>query len=1128
MIYEFPLSPAQARLLVLDRMYPGTAQYNVPAGFSVHGPFDVKAFRGALDALVARHESLRTVFGPGTDGVPAQLVAAEARAALSVERDVPADEVHARMLAEAARPFDTATGPLLRCTVYAVDDGSHRVLLVAHHIVCDGWSLQLMLRELSTGYAAGPAGRLPEPELQYPDFAAWQRERLADGGYARAVAHWADTLRGAPAVTPLPADRPPPAARTTAGGMLPFVLPRELRTRLEKVAREHGATPFMALFAAFTAFLGRLCGREDLVVGVPVSGRDRPELHDMVGMLTNTLAVRADLSGDPSYGELIDRVRARLLAGQPYQDAPLEAVVEAVAPERVAGHEPLVQVMFAYDDDTELTLTLPGAEVRRVALPIDVAKFDLMLYVERWGDDLVAQFGYSADLLSEDTVRRWVDNFRTMLDGLLADPGAPVGSVDLLSAGELSAVLRSADRTAAAAPADPLVPDLVAARAAERPDALAVVSGDTRLTYRELLARADSLADRLRAAGVGPEVPVALLLPRSVDMGAAALAVLRAGGAYLPLDPGHPPARLAHMVRDSGARLLVAAPATAEPAAGLGVPVLAADPADTADLAAAVAAARAGHPVKPSRAADVPDAVVAPATGDARQPAGGADRPATGAPEAHAADPRPTAPAAPRSRNLAYVLYTSGSTGTPKGVAVEHRALANLCLAVRPVFGIEPGDRMLQYVNFGFDVAVSDLFFAWTAGAELHVAGEEERLGDELLARLRDSRIRYVFLPPSAAMSVPDPGSRLPDLRTVAVGGEACPPELLARWAAPGRRIIDAYGPSEATVYASTADLAPGEPVVIGRPVPGARVQVLDSRLRPVPVGVVGEIYVSGASLARGYAGRPALTAERFVADPYGPAGARMYRTGDLGRRDAQGVLHYLGRVDTQVKVRGFRVELGEIESVLAGHPDVAMAAAAVRGDSDDRHLVAYVVGADGRRPSPGALRAHLAQQLPGYMVPDRFVPLDALPLNRSGKVDRARLPDPPAKRPDLDRRYAEPATGTERRVAAVWAGVLGHDRIGAYDNFFDLGGNSVRLLAVLGPLREAAGVRDEELVLTDLFRHPTVTALAAHLDGLAGRRSDAADRPAAAADEMRRRGRDRRERLAAARRTRTRKGSAR
>ncbi|MEU9631623.1 amino acid adenylation domain-containing protein [Streptomyces luteogriseus] len=1080
MIYEFPVSPSQGRLLVLEGMHPGTAQYNVAVGFSVDGLFDTRAFTCAMDALVARHESLRTVFRPGLAGAPVQVVSSSARAAVAVEHDVSAARAHDRMLAEAARPFDTATGPLLRATVYGVDDGSTRVLLVAHHLVCDGWSLEVMLNELSaalasyTAGATGPAWEPPEPALQYPDFAAWQRERLDSGGFTRAVAHWADDLRGAPTVTGLPADRPPLPLRTTDGGVESFVLPAEVRSRLEHVAREHGATPFTALFSAFAAFLGRLCGQDDLVVGVPVSGRDRPELQDMVGLLTNTLAVRTDLSGAPSFHELMARTRARLLAGRSYEDAPYEAVVDAVAPDRAPGRQPLVQAMFSYNDIAEPALTVPGAEVRRVPLALPVAKFDLLMYVERWGEDLLVQFTYSVDLLDAATVRRWADNFLTLLNGLLDEPDAAVADVPLLSDDERAGVLSAADRTGEAV-LEPPVPDLVAARAAERPDAVAAVHGTTTLTYRELMERADALAARLRAAGVGLEVPVGLLLPRSVDVGVAALAVLRAGGVYVPLDPGNPRPRLAYMVAESATRLLLAAAETAEQAAELGVPVLRVD---------------ASHVVEPF-------------------------------------EPTAVGPA-----HLAYILYTSGSTGTPKGVAVEHRALANLCQAVRPAFPVGPDDRVLQYVNIGFDVAVSDLFFPWTAGAELHVANPDERLGDDLLARLRDSRITYAFLPPAAAMSVSPPGDRLPELRTLAVGGEPCPAELVERWAAPERRIVNAYGPSEVTVYSTTADLEPGRPVVLGRPVAGTRVMVLDARLRPAPVNVTGEIYVAGASLGRGYVGRATLTAERFVPDPYGPPGTRMYRSGDLGKRDADGVLHYLGRVDTQVKVRGFRIELGEIENLLSSHPEVAMAAAAVRGAADDRCLVAYVVGVNGARPAAAALRDHLAERLPRYMVPDRLVHLDALPLNRSGKIDRARLPEPPADRPEPEERYTEPATATERRIVAVWSRVLGQERIGTRDNFFDLGGNSVRMLAVLTALREEpVRSRTDGLKLVDLFRHPTVAALAAHLDGPGsppGPNTPPEGETAAVA-EAQQRGQGRRERLAArGSRTRNSKGSTR
>ncbi|MFC5832156.1 non-ribosomal peptide synthetase [Nonomuraea insulae] len=1136
--YEFPVSPAQARMLVLDQLNPGTAQYNVPVAFAVRGPFDVAAFQASLDASVARHEALRTVFRPH-DGQYLQVVAEQAKAAVRVVRDVPAGDARALLAAEAARPFDVEAGPLLRCVVYALDDGHHLVLLTAHHLVCDGWSLRLLLQELgdayalsdapqSPGYSASPSDApqypssssdalqdpssppdapqdpssppdtpqdpsSPPDALQYPDYAVWQRERLASHALDEAIAYWTDELRDVPRTLALPTDRPRPAVQSTSGGVCRLDLAPDTRERLAKVAAERSATPFAAMFAAFAAFLTRVTGQRDFVVGVPVSGRDHPELQGLIGLLANTLAVRADVTGEPSYLDLVTRVRDRLRTAHPHQEAPFEAVVEALAPGRELSHDPLVQVMLAYDDDTRLTLGLPpGTTAQRLELLLDDAKFDLLLSVQRDGDDLAAHLVYRTDLFEPGTIRHWARAFETLLDGLLDRPDLPVSAVDLLPPEERRRILYDWNRTAAPAPAR-LVPDLVAERAAACPDATALVHGTTRLTYRELLERADHLADRLRAAGVGPGVPVGLCLPRGAEMAVAALGVLRAGGAYVPLDPGHPEARLRFMIADSGARLLIA-----DGPRDLGVPVA--------------------------------------TFGEGRIPAVG---------------PVPAAPPGPA--DLAYILYTSGSTGTPKGVAVEHRALLNLATAVRPQFPVTGEDRVLQYVSFGFDVAVSDLFFAFVAGAELHVAAEGERLGDDLYARLRDSRITYAFLPPSAAMSLPCPPDALPDLRTLAVGGEACPPELVERWAGPGRRVVDAYGPSETTVYATTADLVPGRPVVIGRPVAGARAYVLDERLRPVPVGVTGEIYLAGSGMARGYANRPGMTAERFAADPFGPPGERMYRTGDLGRYDADGVLSYLGRVDTQVKLRGFRVELGEIETVLAAHPRVSVAAATVR---EDRLAVYAVLARDpgpgnggqltndtgpgnggepasdtgsgnGEEPASGAeeadggrrgrgepwgaaeVRAWLGARLPGYMVPDLVVFLEELPVNASGKVDRARLPEPPLTRPDLAAPYTAPATPAERRLAGVWAEVLGLAQVGLHDNFFDLGGNSIRLLAVLAALRERG--QDGGLKLVDLFRHPTVATLATRLDG-AGPDDHG---------EARGRGQDRRERLAARRTTR-------
>lgn len=1061
--YLFPVSPAQARLLVLDRLHPGTTQYHVPAAFAVHGPFDTAAFAAALDALVARHESLRTAFRAEA-GEYVQVVSAHARVPVRRHTGVAPADADAAVRAQLVQPFDVHTGPLLRCDVWPLGADEHRILLTVHHLVCDGWSLQIMLRELAAAYRArvGQAAWAAEPlPVQYGDYAAWQRDRLAGGGYAEAIGYWARLLRGAPPTLALPTDHPRPAVVSTGGGIHRFVVPGATRRRLHALARDRRTTPFAVLFAAFNAFLSRISGQLDLVVGVPVSGRDHVDVQGMVGLLTNTLAVRTDVSGTPTFAELVDRVDRVLAAGRDHQEAPFSEVVDAVAPQRQLSHDPVVQVVFAYDDDTELDLELPGCRVERLDVALAAAKFDLVLYLERNGPDLAAQFVYRADLLLAATVSGWAEAFGVLLESLLDRPHAPVRDAHLVGPAQRHRILTGWNATDVPAPDRP-VPDLVAQRAAARPGATALVAGDTVLTYRELVDRADRLAGELRAAGVGPEVSVGLCLPRCVELAVAMLAVLRAGGAFVPLDPRLPPARIGHMLAAAGTRLVLATADTEGRAAGHGVPVA---------LLAPGAAGATGLPEAGPPRAQVPGAV------------------------------RATRPA-----DAAYTLFTSGSTGTPKGVVIEHRGLTNLAAGIGPQLPVTAGDRVLQYVEVGFDGVVMDLFSTWVAGAELHLVGEYERLGDALYARLRDSRITSVLLPPAAAMSLPCPPGALPDLRTMIVGGEACPPELVERWATPGRRLVNAYGPTENTVLATLSTLSPGAPVTIGRPAANLRAYVLDRRLNPVPPGVVGEIYLAGAGLGRGYAGRPGGSAERFVADPFGPPGSRMYRTGDLGRHDAAGLLSCLGRGDSQVKVRGFRIELGEIEAVLAGHPRLAAAAVTAVGQGAQRRLLAYVVGAGGPPPGSGELRAWLGDRLPAYMVPETITHLDRLPLGSTGKVDRARLPEPRAGRPELGHRRVAAASATERRLAEVWRQVLGVEDPGVHDNFFDLGGNSILLLGVLTALRDQG---ENELSMVDLFRHPTIAALAARLERPAG--TGPADD---VRDAARRHGQDRRARL--------------
>jgi amino acid adenylation domain-containing protein len=1041
--YEFPVSAAQDRLLVLDRLNPGTAQYTMYAAYRVTGGLDVAAFERCVEMLVERHEALRTVFRV-TDGEFVQVVRAEAPSPVRFVRAFAAEEADVMLREEADRAFDLENGPLLRVLVIEVEDGSHRILLAAHHVVADGWSLGLLVRELSDAYRDADAD-LPEPGLQYADYAVWQREQAATGEYDAQVAYWRDALKDAPVLLPLPADRPRPRVRTPAGGNHLFEVPDSTAAAVERIARACAVTPTAAWFAAFSVFLGRLSGRGDLVVGTPVAGRDRDDLHDVVGMLVNTVALRLDVSDAPSFRELITRSHGAFRGAQANQDAPFDVVVDALAPTRDLDHDPVYQVVFALENAEALHLQLAGAQTERLELFLDVAKFDFMAQAEKSGAHMAVRFVYRSELYTHSTIARWAGLFRTLVTELTAQEGRrSVAAASWLTNADRAALLDLA--TGPRQTADPglTVVDLIDRQMRRTPDARAIVTRDETLTYAELDRRAARIAGYLVARGIGPGSIVGLCLPRAAVMPVAVLGVLKAGAAYLPLDPDYPADRLAFLAADAHADLIL--------------------------TSATIAEAELGEPL-PS-------------------------------------DHRGAGP-----RDVAYVIYTSGSTGRPKGVAIEHRSLADYVLTRRERFDVAEGGRLGLLGAFSFDITVSDMFLSWTHGAELHIASEDARLGAPLADWLRDSHISTVIMLPSMLASMPHSPGALPELSTLITGAEPLSAELVDRWA-PGRTFRNAFGPTEATVDVTTADLRAGDRPVIGRPLPNTRVYVLDDCLEPSPVGIVGEIYIAGPGLARGYVGRTALTAERFVADRFGAPGDRMYRTGDLGRYLDSGQLDILGRADDQVKIRGYRIEPGEIEGALVAHPAVRLATVVARDDGgDDQRLIAYLVAEDGASPDAVAdarLRAWLAERLPAHLVPALFVVLDALPTTSSGKVDKAALPAPAEARPQLMRAYVAPRTDLEHRIAGVWAQVLRLDRVGVQDVFFDLGGTSIRLLAVHNRL--TTGPEPLAVDLVALFRHPTVAALAAHL-------GEAADtEPGEAATD---RGADRRRRLDTLRRPR-------
>ncbi|WP_280701976.1 non-ribosomal peptide synthetase [Kitasatospora sp. GP82] len=1031
-----PLSSAQRRLWFLDRVGDGVA-YSMPMLVRLRGELDPQALAAALGDVVVRHEALRTLY-PEVEGEPVQRVLPAEQAHPAFET-VPVErtELEARIAEAARHRFDLAAELPLRAVLFTVRESAsavpeHALLLLMHHIATDGWSLPPLMRDLSVAYRARIGSSAPDwtpLPIQYADYTLWQQELLGEPGgpdslLGRQLAHWRQTLDGIPEELRLPRTRSRGQRDSTRAETVLRRLDADRHTRLVELARRHGCTLFMVLQGGLAVLLSRLGAGEDIPIGAPIAGRGEDALDDLVGFFVNTLVLRTDVSADPTVGELLARIRDTDLAAYAHQDVPFEQLVDELRPTRSLNRNPLFQVMLALQNNDRAELALPGVESRVEVVRTGSARFDLVLdatdsYTRDGapnGIDLTVE--YRADAFDGDTMLRLSDALTRVLDAMAAAPDAPIGAIELLSAQERDEILHSwNDRTAA--PPERPVHRLVADRAAEHPDAPAVVHGDTTLSYRELLTRADRLAARLRAEGAGPETLVGVCLPRSAEMAVAVLAVHRAGAAYLPLDPAHPDDRIAYMAADSGAQLLLADASTAARLSGTGVHTLLFD--ETSD----------------TEAAPAPDAV----------------------------------------DDLAYVIYTSGSTGRPKGVAVGHRSLANLATAQGRDFGVTPTDRVLQYASLGFDASVSELYVTWTAGAALHIAAEDEKLGERLAARLRDSAITAVTLPPSVLASLPAGPAELPELRTLVVAGESCPADLVERWAQ-GRRFIDAYGPTESTVCGTLAQLAPGDTPVIGRPLANLRVYVLDERLRPVPVGAPGEIHLGGAGLARGYVGRPGLTAERFVPDPYATLpGARMYRTGDLGRFGPDGSLEYLGRTDDQVKLRGVRIEPGEVEAVLAGHPSVAQAAVTVREDTPgDLRLVAYVVPSPGHETRPDVLRLHAAAALPAALVPSAFVALTALPLTTSGKVDRAALPAPDDRRPELGPGYLAPRTGLEQRLAGIWAEVLHLDRVGVRDNFFDLGGNSLRAVRAAARIESSEG---RPANTAQFFEAPTVEAFA-------------------------------------------------
>ncbi|HVR98951.1 MAG TPA: amino acid adenylation domain-containing protein [Thermoanaerobaculia bacterium] len=1039
-----PLSFAQQRLWFLDQLEPGSPLYNLPAALRLDGALDAEALSHALGEIVRRHESLRTTF-PAVDGEPVQRVHSWEGFSLPRVDLTGLGEEEARRLAleDAARPFDLERGPLFRPLLLRLAPETHVLLASMHHIVGDGWSTGVLVRELAALYAAFRSGLpspLPELPLQYPDFALWQRSWLAGEVLEAELAWWREQLAGLPALLELPTDRPRPAVRGTRGAWLLGALPDELAAALRALARAHGTTLFMVLLAGFETLLSRYSGQRDLAVGMPIAGRNRVELEGLIGFLVNTLVLRADLSGAPSFAGLLRRTRDAALGAYAHQDLPFEKLVEELAPERSLAHTPLFQVLLALQNVPREALELPGLRIGSLLGDDDSAKFDLMVLLDESGTGIggiAGSVSYATDLFDAATIDRLWGHFRNLLAAASAGPETSVAELSLLDAAELRQLLVDWNDTATPYPRQRTIPDLFAEQVALRPEAPALEWGERTLTYAELDRRARGLAHRLRSLGVGPEVRVAVCLERSPEMIVAFLATLKAGGAYVPLDLSYPWERLSWMLEDSGAPVLIAD-------AGL---------------------------LPEGALMDVPLQVVLLDDDwqDAPEPP---DLPGTG-PE-----------------SLAYVMYTSGSTGRPKGVAVPQRAIVRL-VRDTDYAQLTPDDRVAQVSNPVFDAATFEVWGALLNGGCLVGIERDIVLSPlELADALRRRRISATFLTAALFHQIAhDVPGAFATVRHLLAGGDAIEP----RWAravlesGPPERLVNGYGPTETTTFAVwhlIQAVPPGAATVpIGRPLANARLYVLDPGLAPQPAGVPGELYIGGDGVARGYHGRPDLTAERFVPDPWGEAGDRLYRTGDLVRYRRDGVVEFLGRIDRQVKIRGFRIEPGEIEAALLEYPGVKEAVVMVRQDpgapqdSAEKRLAAYFVAdLDG-----SLLRRHLETRLPAYMVPASFTRLEALPLTPNGKVDRAALPAPEGSRSTRsDTVFEEPETATERELAAIWAEILDADRVGAGDDFFQLGGHSLLAVRVVSRMRAAFHL---DLSVRLLFDTPRLRDLAAAID---------------------------------------------
>jgi amino acid adenylation domain-containing protein len=1052
---NLPLSFAQQRLWFLEQLQPDSYTYNLPTAVRLTGILDVELLERSLNTIIQRHELLRTNFKT-VDGNPVVHIQPSVTLPLTVidlqnfnpiEQD---EEVRNLALKEAQTPFDLATDVLLRVKILQLAEDENVVLFTMHHIISDGWSMEILVKEFATLYTAFSSNQpspLPELAIQYVDFAIWQRQWLQGEVLETQLDYWRQQLGGILPVLQLPTDYPRGRVQTFRGAIESFSLSPQLSQDIIKLAKNAGVTPFVTLLTAYKILLHRYTGQTDILVGTPVANRHRREIEGLIGFFVNTLVLRTNLADNPSFQELLQQIRNTTWQAYDHQDIPFEKLVEVLQPERDLSFNPLFQVKFRLENAPTEKLELPGLTLTPLNRTEASAKLDLSLDMYETSEGFVGAFEYNRDLFAPETINRMVGHFQTLLTAIVENPQKRISELPLLTDKEKQTILIDWNQTQVEFPSHLTFQDLFGAQVEKTPDAVAVIFENQSLTYRELNQKSNQVAHYLKQKGVKPEVIVGLCVERSPLMIIALLGILKAGGAYLPLDPNYPPERLGYMLADSQVPILLTE-TSLKVATSSSYEIIYLDT-DWETISQC--------------SIENPESEVKP-------------------------------------ENLAYLIYTSGSTGKPKGVLIPHIGLTNLTQHKIQVCDVHPGDCVLQFFSLSFDASIPEIIMALGSGAKLCLAKPESLLpGETLLQLLRDNAVTHITITPSALSLLPS--ADLPHLRMVLVGGEAPSPELIAKWSQ-GRRFINAYGPTEVTVNASMVLCGNGHPLLPTiRPSANKQLYILDNYLQPVPIGVIGELYIGGIGLARGYLNRPDLTAQRFISKPFNQStvnsqqstinsDSRLYKTGDLACYLPDGRIKLLGRVDNQVKIRGFRIEPQEVETVLCQHPGVRAGVVIVREDKPgEKRLVAYVIpneeaeeqgsrgaGEQGREnlPNPQSLRTFMREKLPEYLVPSAFVLLEDLPLTPNGKVDTHALPAPEQVLANAE--FIAPRTEIEAQLADIYAQILKLEKVSIHDDFFELGGHSLIATQLIA---QALQVFQVELTVMDLFDAPTVAGLA-------------------------------------------------